>query len=79
MIVKRSVTPRQCLVITSAMHLLKAIRLLRHLLFTMFAVNQNMFKDNKDGTITDEATNLIWMTADSGFFMVSDVSNGTLN
>jgi hypothetical protein len=40
---------------------------------------QNMFKDNQDGTISDEATGLMWMTADSGHFKVGDVSNGTLN
>ncbi len=27
---------------------------------------KNKFKDNRDGTITDEATGLIWMKADSG-------------
>ncbi|MBK1829920.1 DUF1566 domain-containing protein [Verrucomicrobiaceae bacterium R5-34] len=27
---------------------------------------ENAFKDNKDGTITDEATGLMWMTADAG-------------
>ena len=53
--------------------------------FTLYHVRgnthygQNMFKDNKDGTITDEATGLMWMTADSGWFKVGDVNNGTLN
>lgn len=53
--------------------------------FTLYHVRgnkhygQNMFKDNQDGTISDEATGLMWMTADSGHFKVGDVNNGTLN
>lgn len=53
--------------------------------FTLYHVRgnkhygQNMFVDNKDGTITDEATGLMWMTADSGLFKAGDVNNGTLN
>jgi len=53
--------------------------------FTLYHVRgnthygQNKFEDNGDGTITDEATGLMWMTADSGFFKAGDVSNGTLN
>jgi hypothetical protein len=53
--------------------------------FTLYHVRgnthygQNMFVDNEDGTITDEATGLMWMTADSGWFNVGDISDGTMN
>lgn len=53
--------------------------------FTLYHVRgnthygQNLFEDNKDGTITDHATGLMWMVADSGWFKAGDVNNGTLN
>ncbi|MDC7224358.1 MAG: DUF1566 domain-containing protein [Spirochaetales bacterium] len=53
--------------------------------FTLYHVRgnthygQNLFEDNEDGTITDHATGLMWMTADSGWFKVGDVNNGTMN
>lgn len=53
--------------------------------FTLYHVRgnthygQNMFVDNGDGTISDLATGLMWMTADSGYFGVGDAGDGTLN
>ncbi|MDF7801105.1 DUF1566 domain-containing protein [Pontiellaceae bacterium B1224] len=53
--------------------------------FTLYHVRgnkhyrQNLSKDNGDGTITDQATGLMWMTGDSGWFKVGDAANGTLN
>jgi len=53
--------------------------------FTLYHVRgnkhygQNLFTDNKDGTITDQATGLMWMVADSGWFKAGDVKDGTLN
>ncbi len=39
----------------------------------------NHFVDNGDGTITDQATGLMWMQKDSGSFGVGDASDGRLN
>ena len=53
--------------------------------FTLYHVRgnthygQNMFVDNGDGTISDLATGLMWMTGDSGWFNAGDAANGTLN
>ncbi len=40
---------------------------------------ENDFVDNNDGTITDQATGLIWMTTDSGAFGVGPNGDGTVN
>lgn len=39
----------------------------------------NKFRDNGDGTITDEATGLMWMKNDSGHLKAGKKSNGTMN
>jgi len=40
---------------------------------------QNDFVDNGNGTITDNATGLTWLQADSGSFNAGSFSNGSLN
>lgn len=40
---------------------------------------QNQFIDNGDGTITDEATGLMWMTYDSGYYNTGDKGDGTMD
>ncbi len=40
---------------------------------------QNDFVDNKDGTITDRATGLTWMTIDSGSYKVGPKKDGKMN
>ena len=40
---------------------------------------QNQFVDNGDGTITDEATGLMWLTYDSGYYNAGDNSDGTMD
>ena len=40
---------------------------------------QNLFVDNNDETITDEATELMWMTYDSGYYGVGDIADGTMD
>ncbi|OON95821.1 MAG: hypothetical protein ATN32_01110, partial [Candidatus Epulonipiscium fishelsonii] len=40
---------------------------------------QNLFIDNGDETITDEATNLMWTKNDSGFYKAGTLKDGTLN
>jgi len=40
---------------------------------------QNQYVDNEDGTITDEATGLMWMELDSGHFEVGTNEDGTLD
>lgn len=39
----------------------------------------NDFTDNQDGTITDQATGLMWMTVDSGALNAGPYNNGTLD
>jgi len=39
----------------------------------------NSFRDNGDGTVTDLATGLIWMTADSGVLKAGRKGDGTMN
>lgn len=39
----------------------------------------NQFVDNGDGTITDEATGLMWMTFDSGYYEAGDAGDGTMD
>lgn len=38
---------------------------------------QNLFVDNEDDTITDEATGLMWTQYDSGYYEAGDYENGT--
>ncbi|MCP4132937.1 MAG: DUF1566 domain-containing protein [bacterium] len=40
---------------------------------------KNNFKDNKDGTITDNATGLTWMKVDSGHLRAGSKKNGKLD
>ncbi|WP_207655781.1 Lcl C-terminal domain-containing protein [Vallitalea okinawensis] len=40
---------------------------------------QNQFVNNGDGTITDLATGLMWMTYDSGYYNAGDNSDGTMD
>jgi len=40
---------------------------------------KNAFKDNGDGTVTDEATGLTWMKVDSGALKAGKKKDGTLN
>jgi len=40
---------------------------------------QNIFVDNGDGSITDEATSLMWSQYDSGYYKAGTESDGTLN
>lgn len=40
---------------------------------------QNQYVDNGDGTITDEATGLMWMEFDSGYFETGDIGDGTMD
>lgn len=40
---------------------------------------QNLFVDNGAETITDEATSLMWMQNDSGYYEAGTESDGTLN
>jgi Protein of unknown function (DUF1566) len=40
---------------------------------------KNKFVDNGDGTITDEATGLMWMQVDSGYLKAGDWKQGGLN
>lgn len=40
---------------------------------------QNLFVDNGDETITDEATSLMWMQHDSGYYEAGTESDGTMN
>lgn len=40
---------------------------------------QNDFADNHDGTVTDRATGLMWMQADSGRFKAGSFKDGRLN
>ncbi len=40
---------------------------------------QNQFVDNGDGTITDEATGLMWLTYDSGYYNAGDNGDGTMD
>ena len=39
----------------------------------------NKFVDNGDGTIADDATGLMWMQDDSGYFKAGDYQDGTLD
>ncbi|OON99752.1 MAG: hypothetical protein ATN35_11055 [Epulopiscium sp. Nele67-Bin004] len=39
----------------------------------------NLYVENNDATITDEATNLMWMQYDSGYYNVGELEDGTLN
>ncbi len=39
----------------------------------------NLFVDNGDTTITDEATGLMWMQNDSGYYNAGDIADGTMN
>ena len=43
------------------------------------AYGQNQFEDNGDGTVTDKATGLMWMKADSGAFGAGPGSDGLLD
>ncbi len=43
------------------------------------AYGQNLFVDNEDGTITDQATSLMWMTYDSGYLEAGELADGTMN
>ncbi|MDP7033217.1 MAG: DUF1566 domain-containing protein [Planctomycetota bacterium] len=43
------------------------------------AYGKNKFRDNKDGTITDSATGLIWMQADSGSVKGGPKGDGRMN
>ncbi len=53
--------------------------------FTLYHVRgnthygQNIFVDNGNGTISDLATGLMWMTCDSGWFDAGEAGNGTMN
>jgi hypothetical protein len=53
--------------------------------FTLYHVRgnkhygQNLLVDNGDGTISDQATGLMWTTGDSGWFKAGDIGNGTMN
>lgn len=40
---------------------------------------QNLFVDNEDGTITDQATSLMWMEYDSGYLEAGEYGDGTMN
>ena len=40
---------------------------------------QNQFVENGDDTITDEATGLMWMTFDSGYYEAGDAEDGTMD
>ncbi|MFI3210219.1 MAG: DUF1566 domain-containing protein [Peptostreptococcaceae bacterium] len=40
---------------------------------------QNLFVDNNDETVTDEATGLMWMQNDSGYYNAGDINDGTMN
>lgn len=40
---------------------------------------RNGFRDNGDGTVTDEATGLTWAKVDSGHLKAGDTEDGTLN
>jgi len=40
---------------------------------------ENKFVDNKNGTINDEATGLMWMSEDSGNFNIGENSDGALS
>lgn len=40
---------------------------------------QNLFVDNSDETITDEATGLMWMQNDSGYYKAGSNSDGTMD
>ena len=40
---------------------------------------QNLFVDNKDETITDEATGLMWMQYDSGYYNAGTQNDGTMD
>jgi len=40
---------------------------------------QNIYTDNGDATITDSATNLMWLQNDSGFYEAGPDSDGTLD
>ncbi len=39
----------------------------------------NLFVDNGDETITDEATGLMWMQFDSGYYSAGDIEDGTMD
>ncbi|GAB6042186.1 Lcl C-terminal domain-containing protein [Endothiovibrio diazotrophicus] len=39
----------------------------------------NLFSDNGDGTISDQATGLMWLQSDSGSFGVGDAADGAVN
>lgn len=40
---------------------------------------ENQFVDNGDGTITDEATGLMWLMYDSGYYGTGDSGDGTMD
>lgn len=40
---------------------------------------QNLFVSNDDETITDEATSLMWMEFDSGYYEEGDINDGTMD
>jgi len=40
---------------------------------------ENQFVDNGDGTVTDEATGLLWLQDDSGSFSIGDGADGKLD
>jgi hypothetical protein len=40
---------------------------------------QNQYVNNNDDTITDEATGLMWMTYDSGYYNAGDNADGTMD
>ncbi len=40
---------------------------------------QNLFVDNSDETISDEATSLMWMQYDSGYYEAGDIADGTMD
>ncbi len=40
---------------------------------------QNLYIENGDGTITDEATNLMWMQYDSGYYDAGSNGDGTMD
>ena len=52
-----------------------------YVLYVRGSINygQNIFVDNSDGTITDKATGLIWMTVDSGYLNAGVKKDGKLN
>ena len=43
------------------------------------AYGRNDFSDNRDGTVTDRATGLMWMQADSGRFKTGSFKDGRMN